>query len=1036
MEIEQKTERKYWASLAQYNNDPAFLEQASHEFTSSPIREGADDEASESATTRRDFMKLMAASTALASAACYQKPMHKILPYVNQPEEVIFGVPNYYASTCGECSTGCGTLVKTREGRPIKLEGNPDHPINKGALCARGQASILNLYDPDRLRAPSALKRGILQAEAGTWGDIDKKISDKLKAIKAGGGRVRVLSGTVNSPSTVKLITEFLAGFKNGEHVQYDAISSEHIVSAQELSYGQKVLPRYRFDEADVIVSIDADFLGTWISPVEFTKQFTKNRKVSDKHKKMSKLITFESMVTLTGTNADERTAIRPTDGMRVALALAHELLLNLKVGSADGSVLEVLKAYSPDSVAQAAGITASSIKNAARELSHAKGKSLVVAGSPQSQTENALGLQVAVNLLNSILQNDGVTVDHSVSPSYQGRGGYSDVAKLVKEMNSRQVDALLIYNSNPLYNLPKELGFAEAAKKVGLVVSFNTHTDETSLIADFLCPDNHKLESWGDAQAQKNVYSLIQPTIRPIYSTRAFEDSLLAFNKVGGMGIGRLASYPDYHAYLQNHWRETVYKEFGMAAVPFEMFWESALRDGIIDGVAKRGDRKKTGSGRSFRASSLTSHLPKNASSSNAGSGDFELALYSKVSMHDGAGSNNPWLQELPDPVTRITWDNYANVSPKTADELHLVDGDVVRVSVGDKTLDIMAHVQPGLHDKVVAIALGYGREHGGQVGSGVGKNLYAFAQTKEGLVYSGLKAGIKKTGAKYQIATAQEQGSMQGRPIVKEATLKEYKERSDAGNEEHEKLTTVWSGHEYKGYRWGMSIDLNSCTGCGACVVGCQSENNIPVVGKEGVTRGRIMHWMRIDRYYTGTPDNPQTVHQPMLCQHCENAPCETVCPVIATAHSDEGLNQQIYNRCVGTRYCANNCPYKVRRFNWFDYNYSGQVRYPATLAQNPEVTVRSRGVMEKCSFCIQRIMDAKNKAKDMGRPVQDGELKTACQQSCPGDAIIFGNINDSTHEVTKLAKDPRGYHVLEELNTRPSITYMTKIRNTEQI
>ncbi|MDZ4677069.1 MAG: TAT-variant-translocated molybdopterin oxidoreductase [Oligoflexia bacterium] len=1026
--MEQHTERKYWGSLEEYHNEPGFIEKANQEFTSSPIRDGVTEETD--GTSRRDFMKLMAASTALASTACYQKPMHKILPYVNQPEEVTFGVANYYASTCGECSTGCGTLVKTREGRPIKIEGNPDHPINKGGLCARGQASILNLYDPDRLRSPSELQRGSLATSAGQWDAIDRKISDKLKAIKNGSGRVRILSSTINSPSTNKLIEEFLSGFKNGELVSYDPINLDNVIASQELSYGTKILPRYRFDEASVIVSIDGDFLGTLISPVEFTKQFSKNRKVDANHKKMAKLIVFESTMSLTGTNSDERTPIRPTDGAHVALALAYELIINLKAASADASVVEALKNYSPESVAMACGFNVSSIKKAALALSKAKGKSLVISGSPQSQTENALSLQVAVDLLNSILQNDGVTVDYNISPSLQAKGSFSEVKKLVKEMNAGSVDALFIYNSNPAYNLPQELGFLAAAKKVGLVVSFSSHIDESAVLADFICPDNHKLESWGDAQAQKGVYSLTQPTIRPIYNTRSFEDSLLAFNKMGALGIGKLVSYQDFHAYVQTNWRETVFKEVG-TSVGFEIFWESALRDGVVDMVAKNSNRSKNSSARSFKSSALTSNLPK-AISANG----FEIALYSKVSMYDGATSNNPWLQEMPDPVSRITWDNYASVSPQAAEEMHLVLGDIVKLTIGDKTIELPAHVQPGLHNKVIAVALGYGRENAGLVGSKIGKNMFALTMSKDLPVLSGHKVALKKTGAKHLIAIVQEQSSLQGRPHVKEATLKKYQEKSNAGNEHHEKLTTVWSGHEYKGYRWAMAIDLNSCTGCGACVIGCQSENNVPVVGKENVSRGRIMHWIRVDRYYTGTPDNPQTVHQLMLCQHCENAPCETVCPVIATAHSDEGLNQQIYNRCVGTRYCANNCPYKVRRFNWFDYNYSGQTRYPMTLAQNPEVTIRSRGVMEKCTFCIQRITEVKNTAKDMSRSVKDGELKTACQQSCPADAIVFGNINDSTSLVTLAAKDPRGYHVLEELNTRPSVTYMTKIRNVEQL
>lgn len=1024
MDLE-KTDKKYWGSLAQYENDPQFIENSRKEFPSSPLQEDASS--TKEGFLRRDFMKLMAGATALASTACFQRPMHKILPYVNQPEELTFGVANYYASTCQECSASCGVLIKTREGRPLKMEGNPDHPMNKGALCARGQASILNLYDPDRFRKPYKLtSRGTLPSEGMSWHDVDSQITEKLKAIKSGKGRIRLLTGTINSPSTLKLIREFLGGFSHGSHVVFDSINHEQIIEAQEASYGTKVLPRYRFDKADVIVSIDADFLGTWISPVEFTKQFTGNRKLNKKH--LSKLVVFESVMTLTGSNADERTAIRPHDGAAVALAIAHELLIGKKAASVNDDVLSVVKNYSPSFVAQNVGCDAKAIKAAAQHLWAARGKSLVVAGSPQSQNENGMALQMAINLLNSVLQNDGTTVDYGVSPSLQSQGNSKAMAQLINDMKAGEVDALLVYGANPVYHLPSEAGFADAMKKVGLVVSFNGSLDETSLQADFICPDHHTLESWGDAEPQKNLYSVVQPTIRPLFDTRAFQDSLLTFNKTG-LAIAKLSGFAEWHEFLQNNWKETIYKEYGVGA-PFLNFWETALRDGVFDGIEKKGARAKTSSSRTVSASAFKKYVPVSTKK-----GEFEVAFYAQVAAFDGRSANNAWLQELPDPITRLTWDNYASVSPQTASKFGLKDGDVVKIAMEKQTLELPAQVQPGMHNEVIAVSLGYGREAAGQVGTHIGQNMFKAAGFAKGLVYSGFSASLTKTGAKYFLANIQEHHTMDGRPIIKEASLKEYLENPFAGNEEKEDLTTLWSGHEYKGYRWAMAIDMNSCTGCSACVIACQSENNIPVVGKEGVLRGRIMHWIRIDRYYTGTPDAPQVVHQPMLCQHCENAPCETVCPVIATAHDDEGLNQQIYNRCVGTRYCANNCPYKVRRFNWFDYNYGGQIRYPLTLSQNPEVTVRSRGVMEKCTFCIQRIHDAKNRAKDMNTEVKDGDLKTACQQSCPGDAIVFGNINDTHSEVTRTASEPRGYHVLEELNTRPSVTYLTKIRNTEE-
>jgi MoCo/4Fe-4S cofactor protein with predicted Tat translocation signal len=1031
-------EKKYWASLAQYNNDPEFLAQARGEFTESPLKKSSEEIDGIGGIARRDFMKLMAASSALATTACYSQPAHKILPYVNQPEEVTFGIANYYASTCGECSASCGVLVKTREGRPIKLEGNPDHPMNKGALCSAGQASILNLYDPDRLREPVSVTRGSGATSTLNWESIDQKISAKLKEAHSGAGQVRILSRTINSPSTLKLTKEFLANFKKGAHVVYEPFSAQAITQAQELNYGgEKLLPRYRFDKADYIVSIDADFLGAWLSPVEFTKQFTAKRKLSKKTDSMSKLVSFESVMTLTGSNSDERHAILASQAAYVALALAYELNVNLKVGG-DNSLSESLSPYSPDKVSATTGVPVEVLRRVAKELSEHKGKSLVVAGSTHAQTASALTLQMTVNLLNSILSNDGVTVDYSTSPSNQNLGSYADLIRLVKDMNEGLVDVLFVHDLNPLYTLPAKLGFADAVKKVGLVVSFGDRADESARIYDFICPDSHYLENWGDAEPQKNLFSLLQPTIRPLYNTRSFQDSLLSFAKLSAIKVGAAA---DWHEYLQNNWKDTIYKKFGKS-VDFISFWESALRDGVIDGVRHLGQRDNTSKARNFKAQSLSNHL-SNEKSAKSTVPDFELALYSTVAHGDGKNGNNPWLMELPDPISRVAWDNFASVSPDTAEKFHLVDGDMVRITTGTQTLELPAHVQPGLHNKTIAVMFGLGREEVGRVGNKVGKNIFQLTQAIQSsgdtFQLSGLPATFKKTGAKYILACAQEHHSMEGRAIVKEADLKEFSKTAFAGNEEKEELTTLWPKHNYDGYRWGMSIDLNSCTGCNACVVACQSENNIPTVGKDGVNRGRIMHWMRIDRYYSGTPDKPEVVHLPMLCQHCENAPCETVCPVLATVHDNEGINQQIYNRCVGTRYCSNNCPYKVRRFNWFDYNYREAAygpKYPLNLQQNPEVTVRSRGVMEKCSFCIQRISDAKNKARDLNREVKDGELKTACQQSCPGDAIEFGNMNDAQSLVRKNAEHPRGYHVLEELNVKPSITYLTKIRNTEHV
>ncbi|MCC6276448.1 MAG: TAT-variant-translocated molybdopterin oxidoreductase [Oligoflexia bacterium] len=1010
------TDTKYWTKLSEFSSDPTFIQKAQGEFVTSPLQKESND-----STSRRDFMKLMAASSALASSACFPQPFEKIMPYVNQPADAVNGKANYYASTCGECAAACGILVKTREGRPIKLEGNPDHPLNRGGLCAVGQSSILNLYDPDRLRNPVFVVRGSGKIEATDWDSADKKALEKLKATKSG---VRFLTGPNSSPTRNALINDFLGAFSGAKHVVYDSSGVSIVAQGQQVSYGTAVIPRLRFEDSEVILSIDADFLGTWLSPVEFTKQFSKNRKVSESSPKMSKLICFESVMTVTGANADERVAIRSEHGAAIALSIAHELIT--KHGfSAPGDSKSIVSKFSPASVAESCGISADAITKAAQSLAKSRGKSLVLAGSTQSVSQNGLSLQVAANFLNSILGNDGLTVDSSQSPSQQTALSVDDIATLISDMKAGKVKALLIHGVNPAYDLPDSLGFKEAASKVDFILSFSDRADETAVLADMIMPDNHPLESWGDAEPQKGVFSLRQPTIRPIYSTRAMEDSLISLSK--GSKLGSVANY---HDYLVSRWQTSVYRQAG-GVVAFDLFWESALRDGIIDVAGKSGARKRMSPSRVFKTQALSQVSVPNSSEK------LSLTFYQKVSLGTGRSANNPWLQELPDPLTRIVWDNYATLSPKTAKALNTKEGDVVRISTDKGVIELPIHVQPGMHDKSIGVALGYGRTHAGSVGSGVGKSVSHLTDFgKAGVVLAGIPATVTKTGAKYRLASAQENQSLEGRPIIREATLGEYKKNPKAGNEDHAHIVTLWPKHEYKGYRWAMNIDLTACTGCQGCVIGCQSENNIPVVGKENVWRGRIMHWIRIDRYYSGSPDRPQVVHQPMLCQHCENAPCETVCPVLATVHSDEGLNSQIYNRCVGTRYCANNCPYKVRRFNWFDFNYGDQMKYPQTLAQNPEVSVRSRGVMEKCTFCVQRIQDVKNTAKDEGRLVKDGEIQTACQQSCPADAISFGNINDTESQVAELKHNPRSFHVLEELNTQPSVTYLTKIRNVEHV
>jgi anaerobic selenocysteine-containing dehydrogenase/Fe-S-cluster-containing dehydrogenase component len=1019
---------------AGYWTDAKVREKRGQEFFEKPVELiDAIDRKDTGGIARRDFLTIMGASMALATTACARRPVHKIIPYVVKPEEIVPGVANYYATTCGECSTGCGVVAKNREGRPIKLEGNTEHPVNKGALCGRGQASLLNLYDPDRLRAPVLRNRpGTAAGREASWEDVDAVIVGKLKGAK----RVRVLSGPVQGESTQRLVREFLGSFASGEHVEWEPAGHDDIVEAQNASYGSAVLPHYRFDQAKYVVSLGADFLGSWISPVEYTGEWHRTRKLNAKagaKQDFSKLVVFEPTFTITGGAADERIAVRPGDELKIALALAHELVVVQKRSglASDGGVTAVLSGYKPEAVAQEIGVDAAQLKKVATELWENRGRGLVIGGGLASQTAQAISLQVAINLLNSVLENEGVTVDGTASVSNY-RGSFTALNKLIGEMKAGQVDVLILYRTNPAYTLPASSGFAEAVAKVGTVISISDREDETGSLADYVLPDHHYLENWGDASPRKGVYSLAQPTIAPLYSTRAFQDSLITWTKAAALNAGALTkASADWHAFLASNWKETVYRQSGSIAT-FEQFWEGALRVGVVTiGGASRP------SARGFRAGSA-SQLPK-YSPWSISDGSFALSLYTKVSMGDGRSANNAWLQEMPDPISAVTWDNYLNVAPSTAKKLGVKEDEVVEIKTDAGTIQLPVHVQPGMHPGVISAAVGYGRRKVGKVGDGTGVDVFPLVKVEGGrLIFSGHSAQVTRTAKMYRLASTQWHTVTENRPVINDITLTEFAKNPAASNETDPELRmhtvpSIWPEHQYKGHRWGMAIDLSACTGCGACVLGCQAENNIPVVGREQVRNSRNMHWMRIDRYYSGNADNPELVFQPMLCQHCENAPCETVCPVLATVHDDEGLNVQVYNRCVGTRYCQNNCPYKVRRFNFFDHwkSYEG----PMNMAWNPEVTVRSRGIMEKCTFCVQRIRDGKDKAKDAGERVTDGMIKTACQQTCPADAIIFGDLNDPNSRVSKFRDDPRAFRVLETLNTKPVISYMTKVRNVER-
>jgi MoCo/4Fe-4S cofactor protein with predicted Tat translocation signal len=1000
---------RYWLSLEQWSQDPEFQQLAEKEFMSNPLKESDGEDG----WARREFLKLMGASLAMASAGCIRRPVQKIVPYNKQPEEVTFTVPNFYTSTYFDGSEALGLLVKSRDGRPLKIEGNPKHPMNKGATSVRAQAHILSLYDPERIKGPlhnllnkAKTNRDTISAK---WEDVDNAAIKQLNK-----GAVVVLTGAINSPTTRALIGDFSQAF-GARHISWEPLAHEEIREGQKASFGEDTVPFYRFDKAKVIVSIDADFLGTWMMPTTFTRQFSAGRKDI---KNMPKLVVFDSNYSLTGANADVRVRIKPSQQIAVVLGLAHEIVVKKSHGKFAGNatVKSALNPYA--NVASQLAIEPALFSQIAEDLMANRGQSLVVAGGLPTLTAQSRDLQVAVNFLNSVLDNDGATVE-----SKNGLPGltasYQDLFELVESLKKGSVKTVIIHGCNPIYALPSSFGFADALKKAEMVFYTGDRNDETGKQADYIIPDHHSLESWGDAEIGRGLYSIHQPTMRPMYDTRSFQLSLMTWAYLAEKGPKRLRDFETYYDYLRNIWKEEIHSKVGKAK-SFDDFWETALQDGVV------GAQSSGGAGRSFRTEALSGIKPVQ------GQG-YELVLYPTVALGDGRLANVSWLQELPDPVTKICWDNYVSMSIATAAKMKVTEGSMMALTINGKNYQLPAHIQPGLHDDVLSVPVGYGRTAAGKVGNNIGLNSYEFVTFAKGTpIYSGAPVEIKNTGHRYELANPQGHHTMDGRQIVVEATLKEYLKNPAAG-----KITphvfSMWSGHAYNGHKWGMAVDLNTCTGCNACVVACQSENNIPVVGKKYVIQGREMHWIRIDRYYVGDPADANVVFQPLTCQHCDNAPCESVCPVAATVHNSEGLNDMIYNRCVGTRYCSNNCPYKVRRFNWF--NYAKLIEKPTHLALNPDVTVRVRGVMEKCTFCVHRIKEGKSKAKLEKRELKDGDVKTACQQACPADAIIFGDINNPDTQVSKLFKDPRGYGLLEELNTAPNVRYMSKIRNNDK-
>jgi molybdopterin-containing oxidoreductase family iron-sulfur binding subunit len=1014
--------KKYWKSVEELNENSSIVETLrNNEFVEEiPTNEFLGDEAalSSSSTTRRDFLKYVGFSTAAATLAACEGPVHKSIPYVVQPEQIIPGIADYYATTMFDGFDFANLLVKTREGRPIKIENNKIEGA-KFAANARVHASVLSLYDSLRLKAPQ------IDGKSATWTEVDAKIKKSLA--EANGKQIVLLTNTLASPSTEKLIAEFIAKNPNSKHVVYDAVSESPTLDAFETVYGERALVDYDFSKANTIVSIGADFLGDWQGG-NYDSNYAKGR--IPQNGMMSKHIQFESNMTLSGASADKRVAMTVANQKQALVKI-----YNIITGSSIATSLS--KEY--DAI----------VTNAANQLKSAGTKGVLVSGI---QDKNA---QLLVLAINQKLASEAF----STSGTRQIRKGSNEnVAQLIADMNAGNVHAIIMSGVNPVYTLANSDAFVAGLKKTKLSVAFSLKEDETASLTTIAAATPHYLESWNDHSLTKGSYALTQPTIRPLFNTKQFQEVLLSLNGISG----------NYYDYLKSNSANNLSGST----------WNKAVHDGV---VVSETSASVSGGSADYTTAATTLAQSKPASS-------YELVLYTKTGLGDGQQANNPWLQELPDPITRVSWDNYVTVSIADAKKLKLeneivanggLNGSYAKVTVGKTTLTLPVIVQPGQANGTIGLSLGYGKKAAIQEEMQVGVNAYA--------VYNDFNnvqaATIEKASGEHEFACVQSQKTLMGRgDIVKETTLSTYKnaKNSEEWNpvpmvsldhkETEATKVDLWESFDRSvGHHFNLSIDLNACTGCGACVIACHSENNVPVVGKSEVRRSRDMHWLRIDRYYSSEAtfaeddkkkeefdglwgkkgslggfgelenpaENPQVVFQPIMCQHCNHAPCESVCPVAATSHSRQGQNHMAYNRCVGTRYCANNCPYKVRRFNWFLYNNNDEFNYNMNddlgrMVLNPDVNVRSRGVMEKCSMCIQMTQKTILDAKRDGREVNVDEFQTACSNACSTGALVFGDVNNKSNKIVGLTEDKRAYHLLESVGTKPNVVYQVKVRN----
>ena len=1033
--------RMYWRSLGELADTPEFREYLHREFP---------EQASEwnDPKGRRQFLKLMSASLALAGVgACTKQPTEEIIPYVKQPEDLVPGRPLFFATAIPFSGVAHPVLVESHMGRPTKIEGNPEHPASLGATDTFAQAAILGLYDPDRAKTVTN------RSEVRPWSTF---LGDMLSAASRQKGRqgagIRFLSGPITSPSLAEVMATVLATYPQAKWHQYDPISRDGAGASQ--ASGGAGSAVYHFDKADVVVALDADFLTCGPGSVRYQKDFAARRRVTDERKEMNRLYAIESTPSLTGVKADHRLALKAGEVEGFARELAGGIGAG-PGGPASQPGASVPRPGAPEIAKWVAAI--------AKDLQAHRGSSLVVAGEYQPAPVHALA-----HAMNQALGNVGTTVTYGGAIEASPTNNATSLNELVRAMDAGQVELLVMIGGlNPVYTAPADLKFSEKLSKVNLSVYHGLYADETAFLCHWSIPDTHPLESWGDARAYDGTVTIIQPLIAPFYEGRSAAEVLGAFTSQPDRRTNAIVKEYWTRAFAGGAW--TIRGSDGQPFKNVDTFWNRALHDGFISGTALADGGPATpfvafspgappaapgttGTEANTAAASSTPSAPPAAAAAPAAApqtthapaapapaveGGLELIFRPDPTVWDGRFANNGWLQELPKPLTKVTWDTTAWVSPQLAKERGLTDGDVIEMKYRGNTARMPIFRVPGHPQQSVTVFFGYGRRMAGHVGTATkeAEPFNAFLLRTSDAPWFGNGLEIARTGDRYLLATTQEHHLMEGRAPVRVATLEEYRKEPAIIQEQGEKppkTLTMYPEYKYDGNKWGMAIDLSSCTGCSACTIACVAENNIPVVGKDQVSRGREMHWIRVDHYFAGNDYDTavEAYHQPVPCMHCENAPCELVCPVAATAHSSEGLNDMVYNRCVGTRYCSNNCPYKVRRFNFLLYqDWDTQSLYPM---RNPDVTVRSRGVMEKCTYCVQRINQARIDAKREDRDIRDGEVVTACQAVCPSDAIVFGNLNDPNSQVSKIKAQERNYGILEDLNTRPRTTYLAALRN----